>query len=399
MAHEFCRPLKKLILNIPPHILTTFRYGPLGRPEHTGLQHLWRNQSRLTNLQLDFSLNDPSISELIREDASLILSMKSVSEVEVNFGVQAMDSLDQYDILIDLLRFPKLKKVTLTAPEVGAHLLGPLLMDRFLDGILPRALTHLSLSYISLPNGNGLRLDDYVSLKQLELHECSPLDTILGWYHSPALVSLVVQSGKTQISEPSELTVLSRFLLRFGSLERLIIDADVTREEIEGLRAPIANHAGTLKSLFVISSDVDDFSNYPLLDIPFCCEYLSQLVVPAGNELVQEQCEKLIKALPQLVTLNIIALCPTREGPPFRPIAEKIFRTIRPESKLSLLVFGEEYQYGDRLQRYSHFKGDSRSCYFFDRTLDLVISMEVDQVKYVVSECDLLDYRLAGGPE
>lgn len=79
--------------------------------------------------------------------------------------------------------------------------------------------------------------------------------------------------------------------------------------------------------------------------------------------------------LPHLTTLNIInidedvvrAVCECAcdmEVHGYTYAAETVFDSIPESSKLSLLVFGEGYEYTGRLPRYSHWGDKQRYCFF-----------------------------------
>ena len=270
-----------------------FRYGQLIRPAHDWLRHLWQSQSNLTNLQLDFSRNAPSIAQIVREDAAAIRSLKSVSELELKFGVEPISSSDVYDKLFDMTQFPKLEKVTLLGPEHWETNEGKPLMDRIMKRALPTSLTHISLSYISLPTANAIHLDEYHSLKHLELHEHYDLGLILDPFRRPNLTSFAVCFNGGEGSPAGDLAVINRFLPRFRSLNRLIVDCNLPfnwDEQIEDLTVSIASHSDSLRSLLINLNPVARPLD-PFVDIPLRCEQLCQLVIPAGILSLLDQCQ------------------------------------------------------------------------------------------------------------
>lgn len=89
-------------------------------------------------------------------------------------------------------------------------------------------------------------------------------------------------------------------------------------------------------------------------------------------------------------------------------IAEGLFDRIPQTASLSLLAFGEAYQYEDRLERVLHSDHCKRWCFFRHLVRDpkmiglkkaIPIQIPIDQAKYVESRPDLLDYKFPYFPE
>lgn len=83
-------------------------------------------------------------------------------------------------------------------------------------------------------------------------------------------------------------------------------------------------------------------------------------------------------------------------------VAERLFDKIPQTASLSLLAFGEAYQYGDRQERKSHTASCERWCFFRHQVREpkmigmkkaVPIQIPINQAKYVEPRCDLLDYR------
>ncbi len=83
-------------------------------------------------------------------------------------------------------------------------------------------------------------------------------------------------------------------------------------------------------------------------------------------------------------------------------IAETLFKRIPQHASLSLLAFGEEYQYGDLLEKRSVSEDYTRWCFFRHRITDtriigitraIPVQIPIKEAKYIVSESDVLEYR------
>ncbi|KAL8731343.1 MAG: hypothetical protein Q9181_004340 [Wetmoreana brouardii] len=255
---------------------------------------------------------------------------------------------------------------------------------------------------MSLPSTNSLELDRYQSLQHLGLIGCFNPDTILNTYHHPTITSFIVELNGHTNDEPSEMTIVNHFLLRFRSLKHLMIDAFTEDCEPQDLTAAVTNHADSLESLFINYMDFECSSPDLTRMIYLHCKKLAQLVTHAEQhpviqhrkQLLLDQCLTLTNDLPQLVTLNIIKNGCVLKLEDYVSIAKQLFNTITPGAKLSLLVFGEEYHYDSGLEQVSNSKRDTRWCFFRDRNSTEPIQMKVSEAKELVAESDLLDRTL-----
>ena len=290
MQHGFCKPVGNLIFKLPPDSLTRFRFGSLGRPLPEALRHLWHTQKTLTNLQLDFMLNAPTIDEIVQDEARTLHSLQGVSELEINFGSDETTTPNMYDCLVSLLQFPKLKKVTVLHPS-NDEVAKPRLMDRLLHQLLPQTLTHLSLSYISLSPENHLQLDDFRVLRHLELRECYLTCNTLRSYHHPTLSSLALHTSMKDIpSSPEYMDAVISFVHRCESLRRLIADVQVHSSQTGSFESALRNNAQSLEELYI---NVQRYGSYQpiIINPPWSCRKLAQLALYYGNPPRLEQCK------------------------------------------------------------------------------------------------------------
>ncbi|KAL8869497.1 MAG: hypothetical protein Q9174_004227 [Haloplaca sp. 1 TL-2023] len=288
--HGFCKPVGQVITKLPPNSLTRFHFGSLGRPLPEDLRHLWHTQKNLTNFQLDFSLNAPTVDEIVYEEAATIHSLQMVSELEINFGSDATTTPEMYDRLGSLLHFSKLRKVTVLHPALDNEA-KPAFMDPVLHHLLPYTLTHLSFSYISLSPEVELQLDSCRTLRHLELRECAALEGILRSYCLPTITSFTVQTTQEDgDSPPGYMAAVVSFLQRCRSLRRLIADIHLDHFHTGSVKAAIENNSESLEALFINVRKWDD--GKPMcIGVECICSKLSQLVLYAGEQPCPEKCE------------------------------------------------------------------------------------------------------------
>lgn len=143
-----CKALRRLIRNLPKDTLRRFHYGPLARPEHEDLRHLWQNQGSLTNLLFDFSLMSPSISDIVSEDMKKLSSLGSVSELNINFGNETPEPRSAKELCTITRAMPNLRKIILRLVNTWSKVPITSFSIQF-----PSALTQISLWYMEFSPG------------------------------------------------------------------------------------------------------------------------------------------------------------------------------------------------------------------------------------------------------
>ncbi|KAK3169868.1 hypothetical protein OEA41_009252, partial [Lepraria neglecta] len=102
----------------------------------------------------------------------------------------------------------------------------------------PRTLTHISLSYITLPNPENFQLDRFDVLSHLELHECQNTGETLAGYEEPRLkhftfrysdlysriLNYHLRDEDEEDFEPVPMEELIKFIYNFQSLNSLTVD-------------------------------------------------------------------------------------------------------------------------------------------------------------------------------
>ena len=143
-----CKALRPLIRNLPKDTLRGFHYGPLARPEHEDLQHLWQNQRLLTNLLFDFSLMSPSISDIVSKDMEILSSLKSVFELNIDFGNEAPEPRSAKELCTITSAMPNLRKIILRIVNTWSK--API---NYFSIQIPSTLTQISLWYMRFKPG------------------------------------------------------------------------------------------------------------------------------------------------------------------------------------------------------------------------------------------------------
>ena len=168
-----CKALRHLVRNLPKDTLRRFHYGPLARPEHEDLQHLWQNQKHLTNLLFDFSLMSPSISDIVSEDMGLLSSLASVCELNLNFGNEAPEPRYANELCTITSSMPNLGKIILRL--VNTWLKTPITSFSI---HFPLTLTQLSLWYVRFNPDEPWPLDKLRGERSVtsKLVACVPAD-------------------------------------------------------------------------------------------------------------------------------------------------------------------------------------------------------------------------------
>lgn len=272
-AQRFCKKLYNIINNLPEDSLRRFDFGPLARPTYEDLRRLFRSQQRLTNLKLDFSLNSPSISEIISDHQLMsdFKALESLSEVYIDFGAdrpepQARDFVSTLTGLSSNLRkvvlksFPALSKL----PDAS-----PLLPQALLSKSFPTTLTHISLWYYTLEAAEDLILNHYPALTDLELIECGGVETLLDNYLNPTLKGFVYRHECTEQGEDRTASKsIIEFIKRLKAPKRLTVDCEpcfVGQET--GLASAITAHADDLEYL-LLTCHIDNDDLEDILSLP-----------------------------------------------------------------------------------------------------------------------------------
>lgn len=268
--YKLCTAVDALIFRLPDS-LQSFRYGSMCKPSDEGLRHLWQTQSNLTNIQA-------TIVDLVSSYMD-IRSLRSVTELQIDLDSESISYMKWPHHLLDSIGTMGIQKLILSTPEP--------LTDHILSNILPNSLTHINFSHTAC---NHVRLDDYPSLRHLELHECFRLDPVLDHYLRPALSTLIIEL--TGDPADRDFNAIQNFLCRFNSLKRLILEAGWQDFRANIFADSIANHSQNLEDLYL---DVS-FNDRPLTETPLRCPHLSQLFTGAipinmKKELLLEHCK------------------------------------------------------------------------------------------------------------
>ena len=85
------QPFQKMLQALPNDSLKKFEYDDCTQPGHEQLRLLWRRQKNLTNLQLEVNRGSwtKPIEGIIKEDADLLTSLKSIQEISLFVGAAA----------------------------------------------------------------------------------------------------------------------------------------------------------------------------------------------------------------------------------------------------------------------------------------------------------------------
>ena len=231
-----------------------------------------------------------SVGEIVAKDTVLIRSMRNISKLEIDFG---MDCAESYTQLIELLDFPKLTTVLLFYLLDGNTRDGESLKQRMLRAALPTSLTSIELKCISLPSSDTLHLDEYHSLRHLKFQDCTNVGLILDNFRQPKLESLTLQFTCQLNDGRDEFLDVQNFLIRFRSLRSLTIGRpnDIEYNRIWACFASsIANHCESLRKL-IINFRVEARLRKQFVKIPLRCNKLSQLVFPIGETSLSDQCQ------------------------------------------------------------------------------------------------------------
>ena len=231
-----------------------------------------------------------SVGEIVAKDAVVIRTMRNISKVEIDFGRYCAA---RYTQLIELLDFPKSTTALLFNLLDGNTRDAENLKQRVLRAALSTSLTSIELHCISLPYSDTLRLDEYHSLKHLNLQGCTNVGLILDNFRQPKLESLALQLAGQPIDGTNELLDVQNFLTRFRSLRRLIIGSsnDIEYDPIWAwVESSIANHSESLRKL-IINFSVDANLRKHNVKVPLRCTKLSQLVFPIGGKSLSDQCQ------------------------------------------------------------------------------------------------------------
>ena len=284
-AQKFCKTLQNVIENLPEDSLRRFDFGPLARPTYEDFRRLFRSQQRLTNLKLDFSLNSPSISEIISDHQLMsdFYALESLSDIYIDFGADRPEPQAR-DFVYTLMKgSSKLRKVVLKAlPELSKLPdASPDLPQSLLSNSFPTTLTHISLWYYTYETTEDLNLNEYPALTDLELIECGGVETLLDNYLNPTLKGFVYRH---ECAEQGEDRVTSKAIIelikRMKTPKRLTIDCEFCFVGQEThLASAIAAHADNLEYL-LLTCHTDNYGLEDEVSLPEAvskCTRLKQL--------------------------------------------------------------------------------------------------------------------------
>ena len=282
---KVCRPLRRLIESLPNDTLQNFWYSPLARPQHEDLKLLWKTQKKLTNLLFDFTLNSPPASDILREDSLELRSLVSISQIIVHFEAGTPDppALDLLKMMNDM--FPNLKELGLhfTPESQDVSPDGSVLPATLLSRCLSRALTHISLCYVTIEYPSAVPLEEFTVLKRLELIECDAVGMLLDHYSRPALETFIYRHDcMEQVIDTVASTAVLDFLHRFQQLRHLVIDCHECLTRFESRAASsVMNHAANLESLLINceTAHVEGPYEGSFLEAASKCKRLKQLSI------------------------------------------------------------------------------------------------------------------------
>ncbi|KAG6995682.1 hypothetical protein G7Y79_00043g079660 [Physcia stellaris] len=411
-AQKFCKTLQNFIENLPDDTLRRFDFSPLARPTHEDIRRLFRSQQRLTNLKLDFSLNSPSISEIVsdHELMSDFYALESLSEVYIDFGTDGPEPQARDFVYRLTKRSSTLRKVILKAlPELSKLPDASILLPQsLLSSSFPSTLTHISLWYYTCETTEDLNLNQYPALTDMELIECGGVKKLLDNYLNPTLMGFVyrhecAEQGKDRVTAKA----IIEFIKRMKTPKRLTIDCEFCFSGQEThLASTIAAHADKLEYLLLTCHN----DNYGLKDeVSFTeaasrCTRLKQLGISLGFGDVMEVCRDLIDDLPHLSSLNLFDVDGMEEefNSNLALLAHKIFNLIGPTPRIRLLAFGKTFHYGGLLERQEDIDRESHQCFLRSKTNDplliglgqaVAVPVEFSQIKYIEPYSDLLEYE------
>ncbi|MCJ1427684.1 hypothetical protein MMC29_005589, partial [Sticta canariensis] len=402
----YCSALSHLLPKLRDNSLIRFEFDELTRPTHKQLRFLWQHQKRLHNLQLDFKTYPPTVSDH-EHPTHLLRSLRLISELDLDFESATVDS-EVLPLLktLDLSHLQKLRLASL--PKTSSGPSEPLKLRKILfSDYFPATLTHLTLCFVSFID-NNLQLNDYPSLTHLALRWCNRSLDLFAGYSRPTLMSL-------SLVEHSHLAGLSDMLHRFRGLESLAICISRPIEDsktVDFLVDAIDRHKDTLKYL-LFHHDWRKAARKSLLfdtelfNVIMTCRNLSQLGISIYKTNMVDICKGLLEELPSLVTLIVYfqsssAAWNTDLYSAFdAKIANQVMSDVSDSSKFSLFAFGKSRVPWKRYYTLSM----QRQCFVRHRNTQelvgqsrsggaegVVIRTKARLAKYLVSECDLMDF-------
>ena len=282
-----CLPLRRLIESLPNDTLHIFWYTPPTRVQHEDLKLLWKTQKRLTNLLFDFELNftldSPPASDIVREDSLELRSLVSISQIRIHFEEGALDPYalvllsmmtDMFPNLQVLMLHYRLENLNRPLPE------GLILPRTLLSRCLPRTLTRISFYCVKFEYANEVPLDGFNVLRHLDLVECDAVGNLLDNFSRPALETFTYRhSCIDQITDTRVSTTVDEFLQRFHHLKRLILDClECVRPYESTAVSSITSHAASLEYLLV-NCDNPYLHQDSFLEAVSKCKRLKQLSI------------------------------------------------------------------------------------------------------------------------
>ena len=289
-----CKALDEFVPKLSVNSLTRFDYDANSRPTYETMQYLWKHQTNLTNLDLDFSLVEPTTAQIVKDDANTMRSLRSIRDLSIDFGSDPRTTMTEFRKFTKLLDFSKLREVKLVAPSDWESQENRDITARILKLALPISLTSITLFFMHTTAVKDLKLDRYHALKHLELHECYGTGSILEQSRHPQLTSLTIQCCiDEEIDTFEDIRQTNEFLLRFHTLKHLIYSFSIEishQRMLDGLVNSIGAHTENLQSL-IIDFIPSGLSGESISQIALRCRKLSELVIPIGNTPIEDQCK------------------------------------------------------------------------------------------------------------
>lgn len=299
----FCKELDDLLPRLRKDSLKRFEFGGLGRPTHEMMEHLWKNQRCLRNLQLNFELLSPSVDDILGDDAPSLNLLQSVDELDVNFaGTVNADSANK---LLSFLHLRCIWNIKITVMVVPRYPQVASFGDGFFTQHFPATLTHITLNFVVLPAPEDLQLDLYPGLVYLNLHECRNTERVLDAFRRPVLRELLYCDTDHGLDEPPA-RALGSMLGRFRNLEKLVLDINWCLRPWDHAKVAmgISTHRTTLKSLLLGGKGVRPGATPRLfLQIAPLCTQLRQLALQFHPASVLDDCKASLYHILELIIM------------------------------------------------------------------------------------------------
>ena len=243
---RLCRQLHQLFHNLPSNSLTRFNFGSHGRPEASDQVHLWKTQSTLQDLQLNFWVNSPSLQDLVRDEQATLRSLQCLTTIRMNLVTEA--DPDLIVRLLSLFNTANLREVEVVYMLIR-HDATPSAGVAHLVNWLPIYLTQLSLGQVTFPDQTRFHLSQFHSIRRLQLIGCSNIASVLNGAHTPTLQGFLIQCNVGHMA--SEFNAYVGFIAQATNLKTLIIDNKLSNVRLDSLATAISSHAKAMRVLMV----------------------------------------------------------------------------------------------------------------------------------------------------